>query len=81
MGWKKERRSFCFSKSCCLFELFADFGSVQVFMRSQQCNADPAVPEHRPHTSGQDKTLGFYDLTLTGSYKVKTAMINTAVGI
>lgn len=29
----------------------------------------------------EDKILGFYDLTLTGSYKVKTAMMNTAVCI
>lgn len=35
-----------------LSELFADFGSVKVFMRCQKGKADTQVPEHRTHTSG-----------------------------
>lgn len=38
--------------------------------------------QNTAHTlRAEDKMLGFYDLPLTGSYTVKTAMINTAVCI
>lgn len=56
MRWKKGDVSFFKSM---LSELFADFGSVKVFMRSQQCDADPAVPQHRPHTRVLRQNLGF----------------------